>query len=320
MKTQRHDSPWRAPTTVSFIILAVVISGTAAAIETATILQQQGPAALSALAKVEGGQVNLRLADSLRLILTVEGSGNLNVKPAAIQASEAIKMRGRSTPTITANGKDRLRWQQTFHLEPLVPGSHAVQLEPLEYREKPGEWTTVKWRPVLVKVTTQIKSADAEELRDITDIEKLPERPSPWIWLAWGLAGAGGAVFLFVGWRKWRKGHRQVPALTPRQWALRELERVLALNLPAKGEVERFHTMLSNVVRRYLENRFALPARRQTTPEFLETMQNAPQLSADQQALVRSFLERCDLAKFANAQIPADECARTAAMVARFLE
>jgi hypothetical protein len=78
--------------------------------------------------------------------------------------------------------------------------------------------------------------------------------------------------------------------------------------------------MLSNVVRRYLEKRFALPARRQTTPEFLQTMQNAPQLSADQQALVRSFLERCDLAKFANAQATAEECAVAADMVAKLLE
>jgi hypothetical protein len=48
-------------------------------------------------------------------------------------------------------------------------------------------------------------------------------------------------------------------------------------------------------------------------------MQNAPQLSTDQQALVRSFLERCDLAKFANAQATAEECALAADMVAKLL-
>jgi hypothetical protein len=301
-------------------LLALISIAAGAPSETATVLQQQGPATLSALAKVEGGQVNLRLADSLRLLLTVDGSDNLEVKPTAIQASEVIKTRGRLTPVIAANGKNRLRWQQHFHLDLLVPGNHAIQFEPFAYREKPGEWKTVNWRPILVKVTTQMKSPDADELRDITDIEKLPERPSPWMWLAWSLAGVGGAVLLFLGLRKWRRHSRFAPGLTPQQWARRELERVLALNLPANGEVERFHTMLSNVVRRYLEKRFALPARRQTTPEFLETMQNAPQLSADQRALVRSFLERCDVPKFANAQVSGEECAATAAMVAKFLE
>jgi len=303
-----------------FLLVALPIAGAVAAIETTTILQQQSPVTLSVRAKVERGQIDLRLADSLILIITVDGSAQLEVKPSAIQASEVIKIRGRQAPAITEHKEGR-RWQQTFHLEPLVPGDHSVQLQPLEYREKPGEWKTVKWRPVPIKVTTQIQSADADDLRDITDIEKLPERPSPWLWLAWGLAGVCGSAILLVGIRQWRKSRRRLqPALTPKQWAVRELERVLALNLPAKGEVERFHTMLSNVVRRYLENRYALPARRQTTPEFLQTMQTAPQLSADQQALARSFLERCDLAKFANAQATAEECALTAAMVAEFLE
>lgn len=286
-----------------------------------TVLQQQGPATLSVRAKVERGQVSMRLADSLLLTLTIDGSSELEVTPASLQASEVIKVRGQPAPLIMPNGKDRLRWQQTFHLEPLVPGNHAIQIEPLEYREKPGEWKKVTWRPVSIKVTTQVKSADAEDIRDITDIEELRSRPSPWIWVYWSLGGVGGLILLLVGFHQWRKRRRHaLPTLSPEQWAAREMERVMGLNLPARGEVERFHTMLSNVVRRYLEKRFALPARRQTTPEFLQTMQHAPQLSADQQALVRGFLERCDLAKFANAQVSVEECTATAEMVANFLD
>src|SRR5262249_8390126 len=154
--------------------------------ENTTILQQHGPVTLSVRAKVERDQIDLRLADSLLLIITVDGSAQLEVKPCAIQASEVIKIRGRQAPAITEH-KGGLRWEQTFHLEPLVPGNHSVQLEPLEYREKPGEWKRVKWRSVLIKVTTQIQSANADDLRDISNIEKLPERPSAWPWLVWGL-------------------------------------------------------------------------------------------------------------------------------------
>ena len=57
-------------------------------------------------------------------------------------------------------------------------------------------------------------------------------------------------------------------ALTSAQVACRELDRIASLGLPAAGQVERFHTLVSNVLRRYLEKRFGLPARRQTTPEF----------------------------------------------------
>src|SRR5260370_9384086 len=227
----------RAPPVISPFLLAFggLVGRVAASIETATILQQKGPAALSVQAKVERGQVDIRLADSIRLTLTVDGSAQLQVKPGAIQPSEAIKVRKRSAPEITAAGKDRRHWQQTFQLEPLVPGNHTVQLDPLEYREKPGNWTTVPWQPVPVKVTTQIKSADASDIHDITDIEELPARPSPWLGLAWGLASIGGMVLMLVVIRQWRKRRRQAaPPLTPREWAGRELDRVLALALPAR--------------------------------------------------------------------------------------
>jgi hypothetical protein len=306
-----------------FLIVALPIACAAAAIETATVLQQQGPASLSVRAKVERGQVAIRLTDSLPLTLTVEGSDALKVKPSTIKASEAIKVRSRSAPLLSAAGKDRLRWHQTFLLEPLVPGNHTIQVDSLEYRDQPGNWTSVKWQPVAVQVTTQIKAVDAkvEHIRDITNIEELPERPSPWRWLAWSLAGVAGAVLVLFIVRQIRKRrqHRTV-ALTPQQWAVRELERIVALNLPARGEVERFHTMLSNVVRRYLEKRFALPARRQTTPEFLAAMPNAPQLSAALQNRMHAFLERCDLAKFARAPVSNEECALTADMVRKILE
>jgi hypothetical protein len=84
--------------------------------------------------------------------------------------------------------------------------------------------------------------------------------------------------------------------------------------------VERYHTLLSGVVRRYLEARFRLPARRQTTAEFLEAMRRAPQLNAGQQELLRDFLERCDLGKFAPVTPSAEECRATAGMARRLIE
>ncbi len=82
----------------------------------------------------------------------------------------------------------------------------------------------------------------------------------------------------------------------------------------------RFHTELSDVVRRYLELRFQLRAPRQTTAEFLESMRDAPQLTGEQQALLRDLLERCDLAKFARAAAPPEECQAAAAMARTFVQ
>ena len=99
--------------------------------------------------------------------------------------------------------------------------------------------------------------------------------------------------------------------LPPEQRALQELAR---LDASATADPAAYHTALSDVVRRYLAERFGLPATRQTTAEFLETVRRSGRLSAEQQALLRDFLERCDLAKFAPVGASAEECREAAAL------
>src|SRR5262249_36005948 len=102
--------------------------------------------------------------------------------------------------------------------------------------------------------------------------------------------------------------------------AIRELSRLESMGLPQHGQAERFHTLLSDTVRRYLELRFQLRAPRQTTAEFLDAMRNSPQLDSGQRNLLRDFLERCDLAKFARAEYSTDECRNTADMARLFVD
>src|SRR5262249_30615438 len=84
--------------------------------------------------------------------------------------------------------------------------------------------------------------------------------------------------------------------------------------------VEQFYTRLSDVLRRYLELRYHLPAPEQTTLEFLEQMQRAPQLQPEQQVLLRDFLERCDLVEFARARPSPEECRTDVERARAFVE
>lgn len=160
--------------------------------------------------------------------------------------------------------------------------------------------------------------ADLGKLRDITGVEQVPEPPPEPPWPLWPwlvpVPLLGGGLLLWL----WRRRRREVPPPPAHQWALAEIERIEGLGLTGNGAVERYHTLLSDVVRRYLELRFQLPASQQTTPEFLQTMAASGRLAPEQQALLGGFLERCDLAKFARAGFSADEC-RQAAETARTL-
>jgi len=286
------------------------------ATDIATIRRQQGPLELTVTAPGRDGSLEMSLSDSLHISISVMSPQDVEVKPpAALTTSPAWTIQ----PRTVEGGTRAPGWLQAFVVYPVAPGQQVLQIEPFQYRNKAGAWSTAAWQPIPVKITTQITDADVKDLRDITDIEKLPPAASLWDRARWVLGSVVVAALLVIGIR-WRQRRRSGPLLSPAQWAQRELDRLAALNLPAAGEVERFHTLLSNVIRRYLENRFELPARRQTTPEFLQAMEKSALLPAEQQGVLRAFLERCDLAKFARAMPSAEECLATLELARRFVE
>ena len=63
---------------------------------------------------------------------------------------------------------------------------------------------------------------------------------------------------------------------------------------------------LTDIVRNFLEKQFSLRAERQTTSEFLFTLQNdnSP-LDVEQRRFLREFLSAADMIKFA--RLPADD-------------
>jgi hypothetical protein len=158
---------------------------------------------------------------------------------------------------------------------------------------------------------------DVGRLRDITGIEKepVPDHSLPfWLWLVvTSLAGV-----LLLSWKLRPRSGSKKREIPPDRWALAELDRIECLGLPEAEEVERYHTLLSDTIRRYLEFRYQLPATQQTTPEFLQTVNASDLLTTEQQIILSQFLENCDLAKFARVGFSQKEC-RQAAQMAREL-
>jgi hypothetical protein len=263
--------------------------------------------------------LEVRLADEAHLVLQVRGRPPLEVElPDNLIRSAAWRVHP-AGQAVTSSSAGQAQWRQEFDLEPLQKGKQDVFLEPLRFREAGGPWQTVAWKPLPVVVTTQVSRADVSEAKDITPIEELPPEPAWPIWLS----AVPAVLFLMAAasilWLVRRRRLLQVLPLSPQQTALRELERANELPLATARDVERYHTYLSDIVRRYLERRFQLPASRQTTAEFLAAMDQSSYLNAEQQALLRNFLARCDLGKFAPITPSAEECRATADMARRLL-
>ncbi len=82
--------------------------------------------------------------------------------------------------------------------------------------------------------------------------------------------------------------------------AIGRLDRLLNQSQQVGDHPDAFFVELSSIVRWYLETRFDLRAPELTTEEFLGTMSQSPDLTCDHQSLLRTFLSRADLVKFAN--------------------
>jgi hypothetical protein len=289
--------------------------------------------------KVEdNGLVESRLSNVLLLTLRVEGKAPLTMsggddgalsrqvkalKDSGLWYPDDCKPAGPAKHTDIGDGKER--WEAQILLSAIPPKEGPIELQPvpLEYTEGPDDAPKkAEWPAVKLRITTDVASLDPrKELRDITPPENPPPPPPSWTrWLPWAGIAAALAGLVAGGWGLRRYFAAPPPPPAAHEWAAQELGRIEALRLPEAGEAERYHTLLSDVVRAYLERRFSLPASQQTTAEFLETMRRSPQLTPPQQGLLREFLERCDMAKFARAAPPPEECRAVAAMARSFVQ
>jgi hypothetical protein len=150
-----------------------------------------------------------------------------------------------------------------------------------------------------------------KQLKGISGIEKSPQSPKEWTLVPWVVAAGFLALFVFLV-RFWIR-HRRKPAakLAPTALAEMELARLESFDDSSPDKVRQFFTSLSGVVRRYLEMEYQLRPTSQTTPEFLATLAQASFFPPRYQAAIQSFLDRCDLAKFARADFSHSQCCQT---------
>src|SRR3989440_11981063 len=115
------------------------------------------------------------------------------------------------------------------------------------------------------------------------------------------------AIFLatFIGlcligsiiWLLKRKPKPALPPKTPRQIALEELD-LIAREIETANPYQ-FSIRVSDILRRYVTNQYALPVTRQTSVEFLTALAKSSPFSTNEKSLLEDFLNRCDLIKFA---------------------
>jgi len=163
-------------------------------------------------------------------------------------------------------------------------------------------------------------SLAAADLSDIKPQAKLAVTPWPWIIAAAALLVA---VALFIWWWRQRKRPRAtvVPMPRPRpahEAALEALRRLESQRLPLDGKFKEHHVQLSEILRRYLEDGFTVPALEETTDEILFELERR---SFDRTTIkqVAGLCAESDLVKFAKHEPTIEACVQSLGHVRDFV-
>ena len=119
---------------------------------------------------------------------------------------------------------------------------------------------------------------------------------------------------VLIGWWYWRRQRFRIAPAPPQPahvLALQALHRLEQQNLIGQQQIDAFYVQLSAILRRYVEWRFRLRAPEQTTEEFLAATLTSGGLLTTHRDALRTFLQHCDLVKFARHEPTADDMQRT---------
>ena len=193
----------------------------------------------------------------ITLVIRLTGPTGLEVREAQIEDAFS-GWKPVSSSCASSSAGLGAEWIQEIVLRQSKPGQVPLPAVKVTFRAGPeAAWETVEW-------------TDLQEVRGLPTPVEVPALPSPAArWRAGTAVGLAVVNVLLLGGAAWAwcRRPRRRPALTPEQWAERELDAAAALSDPAAA-----HARLADAVRGFLARRFQLPGAQQTTTEFLEAL------------------------------------------------
>ena len=137
----------------------------------------------------------------------------------------------------------------------------------------------------------------------LADRAEKPASATRMIWWGAGIGVAALLLLLLGGRLLLRRRARQAKSQPPWLTARAALDGLRANVVNRRVGLDRAFSLLTDLVRTYLEQRFQLPAATQTTGEFLETLGRSDSpLPPAGRSFLQGFLTAADLVKFARAE------------------
>ena len=273
----------------------------------------RGPATL--FLDIDRKEITVAERLNLKITMVVDEAYEVNLPGFGEKLEQFGIVDYRTTqPELTEDNRKEV--SRSYVLEPFLSGEYIIPSMEVSFWNKQEEEAGAH-QIETPEATVTVRSLLPEDLEEIKLNEIKPPVSFPrsyalWIWLGIGLAVVAAIVVVVITIQRRRKGEevwsQRVPA---HELAYEELRRLVVEDLVKKGEIKVFYQRLSGVIRHYIENRFGLCAPEQTTEEFLTGLEAAQEFPGTYKPLLKTFLNHCDLVKFAEYQPRAEDIQKT---------
>jgi hypothetical protein len=275
------------------VLLTLLLAATAAA-------QTAAPPKVT----VELDKTRVTVGDPIQLIVTIQYAPDVTITTTGIDAQLAPFEPLSSQPPQQRSSNGALQLVLRYTIAAYHTGSQQLPPIMIGYTLADGTAGQVQSAaPLVVNVESVIPpGATPTDIRPLKPQGSLPAPASlTVVWI--GLAALAVLALLlslttFYYARRRTRGPAPVPALPPVEAARAELQRILALDLPAQGEMVQHYRLLGACIRAYLASRFALPATTLTSNELADLMERQ-QVSRWAARLVSGLLSECDAVVYA---------------------
>ena len=219
-----------------------------------------------------------------------------------------FEVRRRVPPAVRETPDGRVEETLAFELAVYRPGAVEVPSLVLQVRTAEGDSGLITTVPIPV-VVRSVRPSGMTDIRDVKPPVDIDASIPAWFWIALAvLIGLVAALIWY--WNRRRRKPGVDPPRPPVVWP-DEVAKILRMGLVEKGALKRYYSLLSEVMRRYLEDRVRVDAMECTTHELVRDLRRVPVGEAEVSALER-LLSEADLVKFAKLR-PRDDVALKAA-------
>lgn len=255
------------------------------------------PGFVEVAARVDTGAVLIGDVITYEILVTYDDTIVVEKLPHGVNLTAFHIRDYRAIPkTKLANGL----WQEggQYRISVYRPGLYVIPPVPVRYHGRSGQPGELITQPITVEVKS-MGVTEEDTLRGIKGPKSVPVRFPIWIWGMPAVMVLAGVAVLFAVKRRGRKSTTAVePPATIVLDEVAEFDRIPAADLIRSGDLKLLYTLVSDAMRRYLARRYGVNSMELTLHELALSLESVGADGNDVGDMI-SFLERCDLVKFA---------------------